>query len=80
LLLDDPTDTAIPPAVEAGFLVRSFLDDDPAAAEATGAHMLSGDHPADNPLPDAQPVRCNPVRAPSDCTATALEDPARMAG
>lgn len=80
LLLDDPTDPAIGPAVEAGFLVRSFLEDDPPAAEATGAHMLSGDHPADNPLPDGEPVRCNPVHAPTECFATALEDPARMAG
>lgn len=76
LLLDDPTDAGIGPAVEAGFLVRTFIDEDlgPEISEDGGAHMLSTDFPDAYPLPDGDPVRCNPVHAPEGCTAAALED------
>ncbi len=78
LLLDDPTDPAIGPAVADGYLVRTFIDEDLGAAisEDGGAHMLSTDFPDQHPLPGGEPVRCNPVHVTEGCTATALEDPA----
>ncbi len=52
-------------------------------ALASGAHWLSTDFPAADEetgyvavVPDGSPVGCNPVTAPAECTAEALEDPA----
>ena len=80
-LLDDPTDPSIPSTVAAGFLVRTFIDPDsgPELAEATGAHSLSSDTPEMYRLPDADPVRCNPVHVTAGCSPAALESPAYMA-
>lgn len=76
-LHDDPFDADIPAVVAAGFLVRTRIDDEGAdvAGLASGAHSLSTDHPDDHVLSDGAPVRCNPVSAPPECTAAALEDP-----
>ena len=48
---------------------------------ANGVHMLKDDFPAKVSgrsywlqLPDGNPVRCNPITAPSHCTPKALED------
>lgn len=53
------------------------------AALASGAHCISTDFPEPEEetgyvaeIPGGEPVRCNPVSAPGECTATALEDPA----
>ena len=51
------------------------------AALASGAHFLSSDFPVDTSageafrIPEGAPVGCNPVTAPAECTAVALEDP-----
>lgn len=52
------------------------------AALAVGAHFISTDFPAPVDgvsyvleIPGGAPARCNPVTAPADCTALALEDP-----
>ena len=52
------------------------------AAIAVGAHFVSTDFPVPDPdsgyvveMPGGTPSRCNPVTAPAECTATALEDP-----
>lgn len=51
------------------------------AAMEAGFHMLKDDFPAPVPdrdywleFPDGTPARCNPVTAPPDCAATALEN------
>lgn len=91
-VLNSPEHPEMGAALAAGFLVRVFADgatDDPAdipdnraAALASGAHHLSSDFPADTDavpgfrLDDGSPVRCNPVTAPAECSAAALEDPA----
>ena len=50
------------------------------ASLASGTHFLSTNYPAvatDGSyfaqIPQGSPVRCNPVSAPAECTATALE-------
>lgn len=84
VVANDPTERArIDAAAKAGFLVRTRADEagvapQHSAALATGAHALSTDTPLAFVLPDATPVRCNPVTAPAGCTAAALEDPARL--
>ncbi|MDC3952548.1 Ca2+-dependent phosphoinositide-specific phospholipase C [Polyangium jinanense] len=52
------------------------------AAIASGAQFVSTDFPAKVPeaeywveIPDGTPSRCNPVTAPSECSAEAIEDP-----
>jgi hypothetical protein len=83
-------------AVRAGYLVRTFGDESAEkvmmnnrdyvnAALASGAHIISTDHPALTAgldfvveIPGGTPSRCNPVNAPSGCTSTAIENPARL--
>jgi hypothetical protein len=57
------------------------------AALASGAQLISSDLPAPvsgvpyhASIPGGTPSRCNPISAPSDCVATAIEDPARLKG
>ncbi len=54
-----------------------------AASLAAGAHFLSSDRPAPvddgrgdwfSAIPGGQPARCNPLHAPSACTAAQIED------
>ncbi|MDI3283621.1 Ca2+-dependent phosphoinositide-specific phospholipase C [Polyangium sp. 15x6] len=52
------------------------------AAIASGAQFVSTDFPAKVPeaeywveIPDGTPSRCNPITAPSECSAEAIEDP-----
>ncbi len=67
--------------------VDGASNDDPdnadklAASLASGTHFLSSDFPGpvdgrdyQADIPGGQPVRCNPVAAPEDCTSAALED------
>lgn len=83
VLLDNPTDPAIGPAVQAGYLVRTFPDSNAAEAEAavkSGATVVSTDEPVEKPrvpgfalqLPGGAPSRCNPLTAPKDCTVEAV--------
>jgi hypothetical protein len=90
-ILNDPGDPHLAQALAAGMLVRVFADsatdtaDERAsgrdAALASGAHFLSSDFPVDTSageafrIPEGAPVGCNPVTAPAECTAAALEDP-----
>jgi hypothetical protein len=53
------------------------------AALAGGAHFISTDFPAPVDgidywvdIPGGTPSRCNPITAPPECTAEAVEDPA----
>jgi hypothetical protein len=76
--------------VAAGFFVRTFGDGagdvDPAVVEAalaSGAHVISSDHPVPAEsggysltIPGGAPSRCNPVSAPPECTSEAIEAPA----
>lgn len=55
------------------------------AALASGAHFVTTDFPGPVDahdyvleIPGGTPSRCNPVSASADCTAGALEDPARL--
>lgn len=55
------------------------------AALASGANFVSTDFPSPHPetgyvveMPGGEPARCNPVSAPPECGALALEDPARL--
>ncbi len=55
------------------------------AALASGAQIVSTDFPAKVEafdyfveIPGGTPSRCNPRTAPSECTADAIEDPARL--
>jgi len=86
--VDNPISGAaeIDAAVGAGMLIRTRIDRvgatgpeiDPErfdAALAGAAHFLSTDAP-DTALPGGSPSRCNPVTAPAECTAEAIEDPA----
>jgi hypothetical protein len=59
------------------------------AALDGGAHIVSTDYEQPDPtldndykvaIPDGTPARCNPVTAPPDCTSSAVEDPAKLAG
>lgn len=68
--------------VEARAGDRTRLD----AALASGAHVVSTDFPAPADgidyfveIPGGSPSRCNPISAPAECTAAAIEDPARLA-
>ncbi len=52
---------------------------------ATGAHIISTDVPEPREdvalhveMPGGSPSRCNPVTAPAECTAAAVEDPALL--
>lgn len=52
---------------------------------ATGAHVISTDVPVPRDdvalhveMPGGSPSRCNPVTAPMECTAAAVEDPALL--
>jgi hypothetical protein len=63
---------------------RTRLD----AALASGAHFVSTDFPEPRPelgsdysatVPEGEPVGCNPITAPADCTPTRLEDPEKLA-
>ena len=52
-------------------------------ALASGAHFVSTDFPVPHEetgyvveMPGGTPSRCNPVTAPPECSAEALEDPA----
>lgn len=56
-----------------------------ATALASGAHMISTDLPAPIPsldffveFPGGSPSLCNPITAPPGCTASDIEDPARI--
>lgn len=81
-----PTET--PDLLAAGLIVTSNVDsasDDPAtntasrdAALAGGVNFAASDFPAPNndywmELPEANPVRCNPITAPTDCVPEDLE-------
>lgn len=55
------------------------------AALASGAQMISTDVPVARPdvpfvvkIPGGSPSRCNPITAPAECTAAAIEDPTRI--
>ena len=69
---------------KAGYLVRTFPDPTQAqgqAAVASGATVVSTDHPPGNPdksgytlqLPGGGPSRCNPLTAPAACTTAAVQ-------
>lgn len=54
-------------------------------ALSSGAHMISTDVPVPRAdvalhveIPGGSPSRCNPMTAPAECTALAIEDPARI--
>lgn len=83
LLRDNPLDPGIPAAVQAGYLVRTFPDATQAEGQAaadSGATVVSTDYPVAKPdkpgfslqLPGGQPSRCNPLSAPANCTAAAV--------
>jgi hypothetical protein len=83
VLLDNAqsSEADIADAVRQGFIVRTRYNGedlklDPAvtnAAQRGGAQCVSGDFPIDFALTGGAPSRCNPVRAPAGCTATAVE-------
>jgi hypothetical protein len=83
VLLDNAqnSEADITNAVRQGFIVRTRYNGEelrlvPAVLEAAqrgGAHCLSGDFPVDFALTAGAPSRCNPVRAPAGCTASAVE-------
>ena len=84
VLRDDPLDPEIPTLAKAGYLVRTFPDPTQAqgqAAVASGATVVSTDHPPGNPdksgytlqLPGGGPSRCNPLTAPAACTTAAVQ-------
>ena len=57
------------------------------AALASGAQLISSDFPAPvagvpyhASIPGGTPSRCNPISAPPDCVAQAIEDPKRLKG
>lgn len=86
-VLNDPTVGAVEPAVDAGFMVRTFVDSltatevdtQRAAGLASGAQVLTTDYPVAAgtieafELPDGTPSRCNPRTAPADCTPADIE-------
>ncbi len=67
--------------VTEGFIVRTrysggdliYSDARVEAALRGGAQWLSGDYEQDFSLPDGLPSRCNPVNAPPECFAEAIE-------
>ncbi len=84
------SESEIQALVKQGFLVRTRADANLKASKETnearlkaaqdsGAHMLSSDHPKPREdgyqvkVPGGTPARCNPVNAPSSCTSEALE-------
>ena len=83
VLIDDAQgrEADITDAVRQGFIVRTRYNGEelklvPAVldiAQRGGAQCLSGDFPLDFALTGGAPSRCNPVRAPAACTATAVE-------
>jgi hypothetical protein len=83
VLLDnaESSEAEITDAVQKGFIVRTRYNGEelklvPAvldAAQRGGAQCLSGDFPLEFILTGGSPLRCNPVRAPAGCTATAVE-------
>lgn len=97
-VVDDPVDPRLAVAVAAGLLVRTTADDDPGedgrptsrtrldAALASGAHVISTDHPVEGTAPGywldlagGTPSRCHPTLAPPACTPDAVESPERLA-
>lgn len=89
VIANDPNDPATRAAVDQGLLVRTRADSVPlpsdlegqrAAALASGAQIVTTDFPVDRDgvaglvVPKGGPSRCNPVTAPEDCTARAIED------
>jgi hypothetical protein len=93
--INDPIADAdrIADAVDAGIIVRTRADSSRAdfeggdtarrdAALASGAHLLSTDHPIPDAetgysvtIPGGAPSGCNPRSAPGDCSSTDIEDP-----
>jgi hypothetical protein len=75
------SEAEITSAVRQGFIVRTRYNGEELrlvpevlnAAQRGGAQCLSGDFPADFTLTGGVPSRCNPVRAPTGCTAGAVE-------
>ncbi len=92
MVLNNPAHADLSAALAANALVRVFawtageaaLDPDEATrAFASGAHLVSTDYPGEGPdggvglrVPGGAVSRCNPVMAPTECTATDIE-PAR---
>ncbi len=83
LLRDNPEAAGLPELAKQGYLLRTFPDATAAgtkAALASGAHIISTDHPVEKPdlpgfslqLPGGSPSRCNPATAPALCTAAAV--------
>jgi hypothetical protein len=85
LIMNDPT-SDIASVVEEGFIVRTRADGvgsvDSARREAaltSGAQIVTTDYPvvADGfeamVIPGGRPSRCNPISAPPECTAEAIE-------
>ena len=83
VLLDEPTDAKIAGVVKKGYIVRTFPEPTSAQAKAaveSGAHIVSTDYPVERKrlpgfslqIPDGLPSRCNPVTAPVQCTAEAI--------
>lgn len=93
-IVNDPASSELPAILAAGLLTRVFADgagldaaESAAAREAalaSGGHWLSTDRPDDTDtiegfaVPGGAPARCNPVTAPPECTAEAVEDPAYL--
>lgn len=83
LLRDNPQAAGLPELAKQGYVLRTFPDptaEDSQAALASGAHIISTDHPVEKPdlpgyslqLPGGAPSRCNPAVAPATCTAAAI--------
>lgn len=83
LLRDNPQAVGLPDLAKLGYLLRTFPDPtaaDTQAALASGAHIISTDHPVEKPdlpgyflqLPGGAPSRCNPVVALPGCTTAAV--------
>ena len=78
---------AIRAAAEAGYLVRTTVNDSESAAAVleAGAHIISTDFPSPTTpapadgffleIPGGEPSRCNPVTSPSTCTPAVFELP-----
>lgn len=83
VLMDNPTNPDIAATVTKGYLVRTFPEPTAAegeAAAASGATVVSTDNPVAKArlpnywfqLPGGAPSRCNPLTAPSFCTAAVI--------
>lgn len=80
---DGPAEADIDALAKAGYLLRTSPDADNAEIQqalAKGAHVVSTDNPVKKPrnpglqvqLPGGKPSRCNPITAPANCTAEAV--------